>query len=433
MGTGVDMTDANYPVELCGALMGIFEGGASSLSDIVDGLNDSDIATPSHGAWTEEELRNELRRLGAAPEKTECGEIIDVKRSVIAAVNGSNEIPEQSYDEALQQLTDSGLRNHWYVVAASYEVLDEPVGFTRLGEKLVLWRDEAGAVHAVEDRCPHRGIALSIGEVYNGNLKCAYHGIQVNGDGVVVEVPAFPECSYAGEKLVREYPVFEHYQMIWAYFGDQAHLDPPPLELPVELTSPNWSGALHTADWEGHYQYVYDNIADPMHGSFLHGTTYMQSRGNKTDHMVIEDTGHGFEFFRKGQQETSFDWMEFIDTGSSKYMRAKIGFPPTGGPGGPLCIVFFTTPIDENNTRIFAYRFRQVSGWQADLYHFMYKTQFMAFMDSVLAQDKMALKAMPPWPPRENLYQHDVGLVRIRRIFQQQAESQARDLVGGDA
>ena len=83
--------------------------------------------------------------------------------------------------------------------------------------------------------------------------------------------------------------------------------------------------------------------------------------------------------------------------------------------------------------RIFAYRFRQVSGWQADLYHFMYKRRFRTFMDNVLAQDLMALKAMPPWPPRENLYQHDIGLVRIRRIFQQQAEAQARELVDGGA
>ena len=426
------MTDESYAEELCGALMKIFEGGATDLPEIVGGLNNTDIAMRRGGAWTEEEFCDELRHLGAAPEKSECADVVDVKRSVIAAASRSNEMPERSYDEELERLSAFGLRNHWYAIAASYEVTDKPVGFTRLGEKLVLWRDEASAVHALEDRCPHRGIALSIGEVHNDNLKCAYHGVQVDGDGVVVEVPAFPECAFAGEKMVRDYPVFEHYQIIWAYFDDEAHLDPPPLELPVELTSPDWCGALHSADWEGHYQYVYDNIADPMHGSFLHGMTYMQSRGNKTDHMEIEETGHGFEFYRKGQQETSFDWMEFIDTGSSKYMRARIGFPPTGGPGGPLCIVFYTTPIDENNTRIFAYRFRQVSGWQADLYHFMYKTRFRTFMDNVLAQDKMALKAMPPWPPKENLYQHDIGLVRIRRAFQQQAESQARELVGNE-
>ena len=231
-----------------------------------------------------------------------------------------------------------------------------------------------------------------------------------------------------GRKMIASYPTFEHYQMVWAWFGDDAHPEPAPLELPEELTSPDWSGPLHTNVWKGHFQYVYDNIADPMHGSYLHGTTYMQERGTRVDRMKLAETAHGFELFREGQKETSFDWMEFVDTGSTMYMRAKIGFPPGGGPGGPLCIVFCVTPVDETETKIFAYRFRNVSGWQSDLYHFMYKHRFRAFMDAVLAQDEMALAAMPAWPPRENLYQHDIGLARIRRHFRGQAEAQAEAL-----
>ena len=38
-----------------------------------------------------------------------------------------------------------------------------PVGPTRLGERPELWRDGAGAVHVMADRCPHRGAALSGG------------------------------------------------------------------------------------------------------------------------------------------------------------------------------------------------------------------------------------------------------------------------------
>ena len=216
---------------------------------------------------------------------------------------------------------------------------------------------------------------------------------------MVKDVPALPGCALLGQKLIRDYPVFEQYQMVWAYFGDEAHPEPPPLELPIELTSPDWSGPLHSADWRGHYQYVYDNLADPMHGAFLHGATYMQSGGTQSDEMVVKDTGHGFEFFRAGQEGISFDWMEFIDSGSSDFVRAKIAFPPAGGPGGPLCIVFYPTPIDENNTRIFAYRFRQVSGWQADLYHFMYRTRFRRHMDAVLPRTKRLWPRCRPGRP----------------------------------
>ena len=51
-------------------------------------------------------------------------------------------------------------------------------------------------------------------------------------------------------------------------------------------------------------------------------------------------------------------------------------------------------------------------------------------MDAVLAQDKMAIAAMPPRPPNENLYQHDIGLTRIRKHFRDEAEKQAKILAG---
>jgi phenylpropionate dioxygenase-like ring-hydroxylating dioxygenase large terminal subunit len=57
------------------------------------------------------------------------------------------------------------IRNQWYVVLESNEVGSNPIGVTRLGEKMVFWRDQAGTVHAAIDRCPHRGVALSVGNI----------------------------------------------------------------------------------------------------------------------------------------------------------------------------------------------------------------------------------------------------------------------------
>ena len=426
------MPEDRYEAGLCDALFGIFEGGARELPEIVAGLKEAGIDPHGGGEWTDAVLCGELARLSDTPVKARCPTPVRVEgggpaRDTGETGNGTDAGPATA-GHRVDDLLKLGLRNRWYGIAGSHEVTDEPVGVTRLGERIVLWRDGEGTVRAVEDRCPHRGIALSIGGVAEGNLRCRYHGVEVDSDGVVLRVPAFPECPMVGRKMIASYPTFEHYQMVWAWFGDDAHPEPAPLELPEELTSPDWSGPLHTNVWKGHFQYVYDNIADPMHGSYLHGTTYMQERGTRVDRMKLAETAHGFELFREGQKETSFDWMEFVDTGSTMYMRAKIGFPPGGGPGGPLCIVFCVTPVDETETKIFAYRFRNVSGWQSDLYHFMYKHRFRAFMDAVLAQDEMALAAMPAWPPRENLYQHDIGLARIRRHFRGQAEAQAEAL-----
>jgi hypothetical protein len=38
------------------------------------------------------------------------------------------------------------------------------------------------------------------------------------------------------------------------------------------------------------------------------------------------------------------------------------------------------------------------------------------------------MDAMPPWPAPENLYQHDIGVVRMRRHVREVANSQARAL-----
>ena len=86
---------------------------------------------------------------------------------------------------AAQQILATGIRDLWYPVAPSWQVRNAPVGITRLGESIVLWRDGAGKVHALEDRCPHRGARLSLGWNLGERVACWYHGIQIDGSGTV--------------------------------------------------------------------------------------------------------------------------------------------------------------------------------------------------------------------------------------------------------
>jgi phenylpropionate dioxygenase-like ring-hydroxylating dioxygenase large terminal subunit len=427
------MNDDNYEFALCDALMKQLAAGVDDLDRLAAGLRDSGPAAPDGASWTGGLLAAELKRIGNPPLKSSVPAVVEIQRELPAATGLRGGQPgsvtaSDTVESSTQHLLKYGLRNLWYVAAASRDVTDKPHAVSLLGEKLVLWRDAEGKVHAVENRCPHRGVELSIGSVSGSNLRCIYHGIEVNRNGVVTDVPAYPACAYNGKKMVRDFPTFEHYQGIWVYMGDEQHPEPPPLGLPDELRSSEWSGVLHTDVWPGHYQYVYDNIADPMHGSYLHGTTEMQGQGSKADKVGVTDTGHGFEVFREGQQGVSFDWMEFIDGLGCKYMRVKIPFPRAAGPGGPLQIIFFISPVDAGRTAVFIWRSRQVSGWLADLWHFLYKTRLGRFMNAVLAQDQVVLNAMPPWPAPETLYQHDVGLVRLRRHMEEAALAQAREL-----
>src|SRR3546814_3627926 len=84
-----------------------------------------------------------------------------------------------------------------------------PVGVTRLSENIVLWRDADGQVHALEDRCPHRGARLTLGWALGDRVACWYHGVEVRHDGVVPRVPAQANAPMEGKRCVRSYHVRE--------------------------------------------------------------------------------------------------------------------------------------------------------------------------------------------------------------------------------
>lgn len=79
----------------------------------------------------------------------------------------------------------------WLPIAVSEQVNDSaPLRVTAGGREYALFRDTTGAVRAVEDRCPHRRVPLSLGKVIDGNIRCAYHGWTFDGEsGSCVAVP----------------------------------------------------------------------------------------------------------------------------------------------------------------------------------------------------------------------------------------------------
>ena len=108
---------------------------------------------------------------------------------------------KQYTSDQVERLVNTGLMKMWYPVLPSWRVHSDPVGITRLSQKIVLWRDNKGAVHAIEDRCPHRGARLSLGWNLGDRLACWYHGIEMDGDGIVVNVPAMNNASMVGKQL----------------------------------------------------------------------------------------------------------------------------------------------------------------------------------------------------------------------------------------
>ena len=89
-----------------------------------------------------------------------------------------------------------GLLGHWYVIAKSADIAPGALlAVKALSQDLVLWRDSGGRLHCLEDRCPHRGARLSHGWVRERGIACRYHGVTVDGDGAIAEVPALGKCA----------------------------------------------------------------------------------------------------------------------------------------------------------------------------------------------------------------------------------------------
>ncbi|AKT43096.1 Rieske 2Fe-2S domain-containing protein [Chondromyces crocatus] len=100
--------------------------------------------------------------------------------------------------------------DHWHPVLRSDALRTRPVGVRLAGHEIVLFRAEDGALGALEDRCPHRGMRLSLGRVEGARLVCSYHGWRwsAEGRGESPGTPAMRPCA-------RRYDVAERHGMIW--------------------------------------------------------------------------------------------------------------------------------------------------------------------------------------------------------------------------
>ena len=334
--------------------------------------------------------------------------------------------PAPVADQEVQAALASGLRNRWWPLLPSRFVTagGKPLGLTRLGEKIVLWRDAAGTAHVQADRCPHRAVPLSRGQNEGDRLRCAYHGIEIGPDGTVLAVPGQPGCPLEGKKAVKTYPSREIAGAIFAWFGDALHPEPAPFQPPVELVGEAYSNFCCYADWNASWRYIYDNLMDPMHGAYLHANSHTMFAGETSATFVTRDTDKGFFFEKDGQRDVNFDWSEIVDDGAL-YVRLEIPYPKSGGPGGNFGIVSMITPIDATSSACFFWRFRKVSGWQRDVWRFLYRARLEPRHWQVLEQDREMLDGCGLGLERnEMLYQHDAGLIRLRRYLARETRGQ---------
>jgi phenylpropionate dioxygenase-like ring-hydroxylating dioxygenase large terminal subunit len=310
----------------------------------------------------------------------------------------------------------------WYPVCQSTRVARKPLGLRRLGTDVVLWRDSSSKIHANDDRCLHRGAKLSLGQVGNDTLRCAYHGWCYDTTGQCTTIPTSKtaEAKLAPRLRLPNFETQERAGLVWVYFAHDQDAPAPPLVIPEELEDPAYSGFICENEWKANWLLLLENLADPMHGPFLHGQSLTLSRGALEDDMRTTRNADGFVVEREGQRGVNFDWSEFYCRDS---LWVRLDIPLPFGPKGILRILCFATPIDENSTLVYFLRYRNLSGWKRLYWRFLYKTFWERQHFKVIEQDRMILESQRGAQSRtaEHLANSDRGVTELRRFLREKA------------
>ena len=114
------------------------------------------------------------------------------------------------------------MTSSWYPVASSSDLTPRHVFHTALdGQELALWRDDAGLANVWENRCPHRGVRLTIGANLGTELRCQYHGWRfASGSGQCASIPAHPGFVPSQGLRVKTYPCVERHGLVWTTLAD---------------------------------------------------------------------------------------------------------------------------------------------------------------------------------------------------------------------
>lgn len=311
--------------------------------------------------------------------------------------------------------------NQWYMVMDSSQVKDKPVGVTRLGEKLVFWRDHTGQVSCLHDKCVHRGAQLSQGKLISGHLQCPFHGFEYDSSGRITLIPANGRNTPVPERFkVHSYPTYEAHGFIWIWWGKVPPQDLKPPRF-FDNIDDSFSYSRAYDPWNAHYSRAIENQLDVVHLPFVHHNTI--GRGGRTlvDGPLIEWDGddkfyvYVFNRVDDGAPPRRPEELSRPDDG----FRLEFIFPNLwqNHISDQVRIVVAFVPVDESHTILYL-RYYQNS-MRLPLVRDIVNRLAMPFNLIIAHQDRRVVVTQQPKPSGlrvgEQLIQGDRPIVEYRR------------------
>ncbi len=178
------------------------------------------------------------------------------------------------------------LKEHWYIACRSKQLKEQPLARTIVGEALVLFRDSQMVAACLRDRCLHRNMALSRGQVTEHGLRCSYHGWSWAADGHCADIPAACEqCAEYGQFQVKAYATIEKQGFIWVWMGDGEAIGEP-LNFP-KFDDSGWNHWSMERRFQGNAFHCVENFLDVPHTAHVHKGLF---RGKESKTVEIEIT-----------------------------------------------------------------------------------------------------------------------------------------------
>ena len=304
-----------------------------------------------------------------------------------------------------------------------------------LGERLALFRSEDGTLGLVQERCPHRGAALSHGIVDEDGLRCPYHAWKFNKTGQCVNQPAESENSQLKDRIqISAYPVEELGGLIWAYMG--------PLPAPL---LPRWEYAVREdydhdvgiSNMPCNWLQIAENTMDPVHIEYLHMmyTNHVRKKKGQEPVPLRKHAKLAFDLFEygiikrrlwEGDTEDSPEWTTghpqiFPGTAQVSYHNGWVQFQ-------------IRVPVNDTNTIIYWYNCRphekgKPQQSEVPMWDNPWADEDGNYMPEQLnAQDMMVMISQGPITDhtKENLAESDKGVALYRRTLLKEIEKVER-------
>lgn len=354
--------------------------------------------------------------------------------------------PYRRYD-----IPELGFENYWYPILTNGELGAKPKPVKLLGKDIVLFRDK-NQIHALDDRCPHRGVRLSLGTcTYAGTISCPYHGWTFNGAGqLVAALMEGPDAPIARKVETGVYPVQAHAGLIWLWPGAL-----PPSDLSADV--PAWIAdqssffniSMYT-DYKCNWRWLVDNWPQDHHAQYVHrNSPELMFQPQLPYALTLEakplDGNKGLAIKRSGgMTSATYPGLGRFPKNEPWRFRRPTGRGATAGfenskarkvygiknqselwlPGltvvgrltGEYSLIQWAVPIDEMTTRCFNINNWRRMGRYSDLYQRVhYHTVRRWVHDRMFSdQDKVLIESTVPGP--ERLSKTDAGVIAWRKF-----------------